>query len=125
MAWLLYCACFGFDLLSVRCFSKFDESATTQAMEEAPTSCANCGKAEELDAKLKTCNACKLVKYCGSECQIAHRPEHKRGCMERAAEFQLHDEELFKQPPKGDDCPICFLLLPAMGSGESLQAMLW
>jgi hypothetical protein len=29
------------------------------AMAEAPTSCANCGKAEELETKLKTCNACK------------------------------------------------------------------
>ena len=28
------------------------------------------------------------------------------------------DEKLFKQPPKPDDCPICFLRLPFMGSGK-------
>jgi hypothetical protein len=78
--------------------------------EEAPTSCANCGKAEEQEAKLKSCNACKLVKYCGRDCQIAHRPLHKQACRKREAE--LHDEALFRPPPKGDDCPICFLLLP-------------
>jgi hypothetical protein len=30
--------------------------------------------------------------------------------MMRAAE--LHEELLFRQPPKEDDCPICFLVLP-------------
>jgi hypothetical protein len=35
----------------------------------------------------------------------------------RAAE--LHDEALFRQPPKGDDCPICFLMLPFLGSGKT------
>jgi TPR repeat protein len=84
------------------------------------SSCANCGKAEELDAKLKTCNACKLVKYCGRECQIAHRRQHKKACMKRAAE--LRDEALFREPPKRDDCPICFLLLPDLGSGQTFMA---
>jgi hypothetical protein len=52
-----------------------------------------------------------LVKYCGRDCQIAHRPQHKNVCkMMRAAE--LHEELLFRQPPKEDDCPICFLVLP-------------
>jgi hypothetical protein len=54
-------------------------------------SCANCGKAEELEA-----------------------------CNKRAAE--LHEEALFKQPPKGDDCPICFLLLPReSGRGKTFM----
>ena len=35
--------------------------------------CANCGKE---DSNLKACTACKLVKYCNRECQIAHRPQH-------------------------------------------------
>ena len=33
----------------------------------------------------------------------------------RAAE--LHDIELFKQPPRKEDCPICFLRLPTLNSG--------
>jgi hypothetical protein len=88
--------------------------------EESPASCANCGKAEELEANLKTCTACKLVKYCDRDCQIAHHFLHKKACKQRAAE--LHDEALFKQPPKADDCPICFLLLPEMDSGHVFGA---
>ena len=76
--------------------------------EEVIGSCANCGKGE--GAKLKACHACKLVKYCSRDCQIAHRPQHKKTCRKCAAE--LHDEELFKMPPKREDCPLCFLMLP-------------
>jgi tetratricopeptide (TPR) repeat protein len=88
--------------------------------DEAPTSCANCGKAENDDAPLKTCNACKLVKYCGRECQIAHRSSHRKACKKRAAE--LYEEALFKQPPKEDDCPICFQLLPNRALGKTFMS---
>ena len=71
--------------------------------------CANCGKGEENSGDLKACTACKLVKYCNRECQIAHRPLHKKACKKRAAE--LHEEALFKDPPPTEDCPICFLPL--------------
>ena len=58
-----------------------------------------------------------MVKYCHRDCQIAHRPQHKKACSKRAAE--LHDEALFKEPPpEYGDCPICFLLLPTMESGS-------
>ena len=51
------------------------------------------------------------MKYCNRECQIAHRPLHKKACKKRAAE--LHDEHaLFKEHPPPEDCPICFLPLP-------------
>ena len=81
------------------------------------TTCANCGNnREESAGDLKTCTACKLVKYCNRECQIAHRPLHKKACKKRAAE--LRDEALFKEPPPRDDCPICFLPLP-LEAGES------
>jgi TPR repeat protein len=40
--------------------------------------------------------------------------------QKRAAE--LHDEELFKMPPEGDDCPICFLLLPSTEMGKMFSA---
>ena len=72
--------------------------------------CANCGKGEESSGDLKACVACKLVKYCNRECQISHRPLHKKLCKKRAAE--LHDEALFKEHPPTDDCLICFIPLP-------------
>jgi len=34
----------------------------------------------------------------------------------------LHDEQLFKQPPPKDDCPICFLRLPYNPSGSVYMA---
>lgn len=69
--------------------------------------CASCGKGDD---GLKTCNGCKIVKYCGAACQKADRPSHMKECKTRAAE--LHDEALFKVPPRKEECPICFLLLP-------------
>ena len=73
--------------------------------------CASCGIAENDDIKLKKCNGCYLVKYCGIECQKTHRKQHKRECKKRAAE--LRDELLFKQPESSHlgDCPICCLPL--------------
>ena len=78
------------------------------------TTCANCGNGEESSGYLKACTACKLVKYCNRECQIAHRPLHKKACKKRAAE--LHDEALFKEHPPTDDCPICLLPLSLIAS---------
>ena len=72
--------------------------------------CANCGKGEEKIGHLKACVACKMVKYCNRECQIAHRPQHKKACKKRADE--LRDEALFKEIPPTEDCPICMLPLP-------------
>ncbi len=76
------------------------------------TCCASCGVAGNDDVKLKKCNGCHLVRYCGVECQKAHRNQHKRECKKRAAE--LRDEQLFKQPESSHmgDCPICCLPLP-------------
>ena len=74
------------------------------------TNCANCGKAESDDINLKRCTACKMVKYCSRDCQVAHRSKHKKPCKQRAAE--LFDEELFNDPPEGPECPICMIPLP-------------
>ena len=80
------------------------------------TACANCGKGEEKNSgDLKACTACKMVKYCDRDCQVAHRPQHKKACKKRAAE--LHDIELFKLPLPNEDCPICMLRLPTLLSG--------
>ena len=81
-----------------------------------PSSCANCGKGEESAGNLKACTACKMVKYCNRDCQIAHRPQHKKECKKRAAE--LHDEALFELPPPPEDCPICMLPVPSMDTGH-------
>ncbi|KAL7554293.1 hypothetical protein ACHAWF_017939 [Thalassiosira exigua] len=65
--------------------------------------CAECGKG---GSGLKTCTACKSVKYCNVSCQKAHRSDHKRECQKRAT--QIRDDALFKHHPK-EECPICFL----------------
>ena len=79
--------------------------------------CANCGK-EGSDIN-NTCNKCKQVKYCNAACKKKHRSKHKKECKKRAAE--LHDIELFKQPPPDDDCPICFQRLPVLNTGYRYQ----
>ena len=76
----------------------------------AINTCANCGKVEESSGDLKACTACKMVKYCNRDCQIAHRSQHKKACKKRAAE--LHDAALFNEPPLREECPICMLPPP-------------
>ncbi|EJK53134.1 hypothetical protein THAOC_27487 [Thalassiosira oceanica] len=66
--------------------------------------CANCGKGSsggEGGVKLKDCTACRLVKYCGVDCQRAHRKRHKRACKQRAAEIK--DEQLSPCPDNEAD----------------------
>jgi len=82
-----------------------------EKVDDMKTCCASCGIAEDDDIKLKTCTACKSVRYCGVKCQKEHRRQHKKDCKKRAAE--LRDELLFKQPESSHhgDCPICCLPL--------------
>ena len=83
------------------------------AAADAAHVCANCGKAASDGFKLRNCTACLLVKYCGVDCQRAHRELHKKACKQRAAE--LKDEQLYSQGlerPEGDFCPICTLPIP-------------
>eukprot|EP00984_Skeletonema_dohrnii_P008268 scaffold3034_cov110-Skeletonema_dohrnii-CCMP3373.AAC.1 len=84
--------------------------------------CASCGTAEVDDIKLKTCTACKSVRYCSVKCQKEHRLQHKRACKKRAAE--LHDEILFKQPERSylGDCPICCLPLSLDKSESTMMS---
>lgn len=89
---------------------------STADNEDGISTCANCGKGEESSSVLKTCMSCKQVKYCNRECQVAHRHQHKKECKKRAKE--LHDIELFKQPPPAEDCPICMLPLPGLDTGS-------
>ena len=88
--------------------------STTAASSLPDSICANCGMDEESSGNLKACTACKMVKYCNRECQIAHRPQHKKACKKRAAE--LYDEQLFKKPPPPEECPIC--MLPSLSADQ-------
>ena len=75
--------------------------------------CAHCGEHGSDAVRLKNCTACRLVKYCGVDCQRAHRKQHKKACRQRVAE--LKDEQLYSQGherPEGDFCPICTLPVP-------------
>jgi len=88
--------------------------------DDVPDVCGNCGKGEDSSGSLKSCTACQMVKYCSRDCQIAHRPQHKKECKKRAAE--LYDERLFKQPPPEEDCPICFLRMSCLVTGRRYKS---
>eukprot|EP00956_Cyclotella_meneghiniana_P003667 scaffold4459_cov64-Cyclotella_meneghiniana.AAC.4 len=79
-------------------------------------SCAACGKA---DGSLKSCKACKLVKYCNVDCQVAHRSMHKKACQKKARE--LFEQKLFAKPPAREDCPICMQMLPLEDRDSTYQ----
>ena len=86
----------------------------SRVLPTASDVCANCEcKGGEDGIKLKDCTACRLVKYCGVDCQRAHRKQHKKVCKKRAAE--LREERLYGQGherPEGDFCPLCTLPIP-------------
>lgn len=89
---------------------RFANMATSCVPAAAADVCANCGKKGGDGVKLKNCTACLLVKYCGVDCQKAHRKQHKKACKKRAAE--LKDKRLYSQGHErleGDFCPICTL----------------
>ena len=91
--------------------------------------CANCGK----EGANNVCNKCNVVKYCNAVCKKVHKKKHKKECEKHtrlAAEkhneevriaAELHDIELFKQPPPSEDCPICFVQLPIVDTGWRYQ----
>ena len=88
--------------------------------DDGGEACANCGKHGSVTVKLKSCTACRLVKYCGVDCQMANRKQHKWACKARVAE--LKDEQLYSQGherPEGDFCPICTLPIPLPMSQKS------
>ena len=92
--------------------------------------CANCGK----EGANNTCNKCNMVKYCNAVCKKVHKKKHKKDCEElislatekRNEELklyaELHDKELFKQPPPAEDCPICFQRIPTLDSGATFMS---
>ena len=89
------------------------EDFNSMAVLDDVSTCAACGKEGNSD-NMNICNKCKMVKYCNAACKKKHRTKHKKACERRAAE--LHDEQLFKEPPPREECPICMLLLPINSS---------
>ena len=47
----------------------------------AADECAGCGKARAAGTKLRRCSRCRLVFYCDTKCQRAHRRTHKPSCI--------------------------------------------
>ena len=90
--------------------------------DESANVCANCGKKDGDELKLKNCTACYVVKYCSVACQKSHRKQHKQECRERAAE--LKDEALFSRGHESwyGECPICMLPLPLDNTQSGLHA---
>ena len=52
-------------------------AAGSPTSASAPT-CDHCGEAKD---KLLVCGGCRKARYCGADCQKAHRKEHKRLCV--------------------------------------------
>ena len=91
------------------------------------STCAACGKGGD---DLKVCEACEQVKYCNGACKKAHWKKHKKQCRKSAAKNRddariiidalseemnrmvISDDELFKDPPPKEECPICLLPVP-------------
>ena len=86
------------------------QMSSTDTNNTTNMNCAACGKE---GGNTNTCNKCKMVKYCNAACKKKHRSKHKKACEKRVAE--LHGEELFKDHPPPEECPICFLPLPLDG----------
>ena len=42
--------------------------------------CAGCGRAQEGAASFAACGRCKIIRYCGKECQTRHWRQHKAEC---------------------------------------------
>jgi len=90
------------------------ENITEDSVAVQQETCASCGKEGNRD-DMNTCNKCKMVKYCNAACKKKHRSKHKKACERRVAE--LHDEQLFKDHPLTEECPICMLPLPLEFNG--------
>ena len=57
---------------------------TRKARKQEGLSCANCNVCcdESNGEKLLVCSRCKVVRYCGRDCQVQHWKEHKKECVD-------------------------------------------
>ncbi len=54
------------------------EAADEAEEVQSDVCCANCGVAEIDNIKLKECDGCDLVKYCGDNCRVVHREQQRK-----------------------------------------------
>ena len=106
----------SFEDQHITCTDDMNNLNITCSEVEVVGVCACCGKE---GSDMNICNKCKDTKYCNATCKKKHRKRHKNKCERRVAE--LHDIELFKQPPQPEDCPICFMPLPSLETGTTYK----
>ena len=62
----------------------------------ANNKCPNCGKGEGTKLSIKCCqDGICHVKYCNTDCKIAHQPKHEKVCWKRIVE--INDERTIKK----------------------------
>ena len=81
--------------------------------------CANCSLPEQPGVALRPCSRCKLVRYCGTECQAQHwkKGGHTQNCV---APDQRKPQPLPKEKAgaEGSSCAIC---LETMSNANTTQ----
>lgn len=88
--------------------------AMTRSDAEQAKQCASCGKTGDA---LKRCTACKLIWYCGVNCQIDHRKSHRKGCKRIKKELEASSSN--NDANKDDEMKM--LLLPLVGNKRLRQ----
>mmetsp|Transcript_13369 Transcript_13369/g.20635 ORF Transcript_13369/g.20635 Transcript_13369/m.20635 type:complete len:560 (+) Transcript_13369:125-1804(+) len=61
---------------------------TRKARKQEGLTCANCNDCfdESKGEKLLVCSRCKVVRYCGRDCQVQHWKEHKKECVKLSSQ---------------------------------------
>ena len=81
--------------------------------------CANCSLPDDSPGViLRPCSRCKLVRYCGTDCQAQHwkKGGHKQNCV--APEQRRPQQSSIEVETSGPKCVIC---MTSMQACESIQ----
>ena len=75
--------------------------------------CANCSLPEQPGVALRPCSRCKLVRYCGTECQAQHwkKGGHKKHCV---APDQRKPQPAAVGGGAGGAGPVCAICMEAL-----------
>ncbi|KAK1746681.1 hypothetical protein QTG54_002025 [Skeletonema marinoi] len=80
--------------------------------EDLQQGIGRCGACDSTSSSLLKCSGCRLVSYCGTECQGTDWSKHKSICKEKRRAIQ---EVMLFEHQEGNhfgECPICFLPMP-------------